>query len=75
MQMLKYLRNNLSLRRTILLLHRPIYQFDYVSIKMRYKMLQIFSMRFWIQTFSSYPFYCVSIEFNVIKINKFGCLI
>lgn len=58
---------DLSLRRAILFSHSTIHQFYYISVEMRYEMLKILAMGFWIETLSSNPFYRVSLQKERIK--------
>lgn len=60
MQMLQNFRDNLPLCTRIFFPHRPIHQFDDVLEEMRYKTIQIFTVRFGIQALSTNPFDSVS---------------
>lgn len=59
-QMLQYFGYNLSLCTGVFFAHRTVDQFDNIFVKMCNEVIQIFIMRFGVQSFTPDPLNCVS---------------
>ena len=58
-EMLQYLRHDLSLRTRVFLPHGSVHQFRYILVEVRDEMLQVFLVGLRIQTFTPNPLHCV----------------